>query len=426
MPNTSNPTRVVVIGPPGSTQQQVTAALSSASEFELVDFYSPHDENLVMELRDAKPGLILIEYSKESIANLDLIDELVDQFPEATLVTILPSEDPTTAQQVMLAGASAFVLQPFTQVNLLSTLRRVVDLQSRRQRAQAVTVPKEHDRIDGPLHTLAVFSPRGGVGVSTLALNLALTLFEETGANVLLVEGKLLFGHLGVMLNIRTRNSIADLIPHASNLDEQLIRDVINKHATGFSVLLAPIDVQLAQGIRPQDLYNVLTNLERLYDFLVIDAGSHLDENTVTFLDSADQILLVTSPEMASLHDASRFLQISQSLAYPADKIKVVLNRAGMQGGIKPKDIEIALHNPIFAQIPEDISGALRSLNRGLPLVYRYPRSKASREIKKLGRVLGGTGKPEKIDRLKKARTSIRRQDAVTTVLPISESVEKK
>jgi len=370
------PLRVIYIGDPGPVLQQITSALSAQSEFQLTDTLSS-SERLVREVFAAEPHVILMNYTLGGVPTLDLIDELNLQYPKAAIVAILPQNDPLQIQQVVLAGARAFLIQPFTQLNLLSTLRRLYELESRRVKVQsAPTVAAEQFK---PLHTLAVFSPRGGVGCSTVASNLAVTLYEKTGARVLLMEGKLHFGHLDVFLNIRSRNSLADLIPHASALDEALVRDVVSEHSSGIHVLIAPKDLQTSQGIRPDDLYSVFLGLQKLFDYIVVDVGSLLTENSVTLMDSSDRILLVTTPDLAALHDTSRFIQISRDLGYPAEKLMIILNRAGLAGGIKTRDIEAALHHPVFANIPEDGPNALRSLNRGIPMVIRYPRSPVSK-----------------------------------------------
>ena len=100
------------------------------------------------------------------------------------------------------------------------------------------------------------------------------------------------------MLNIRARNTIADLVPHASLLDPGLIGDVVVSHASGIDVLLSPTDVQVAQGMRPEDTFNIMKGIKKAYGYVVIDAGSALTENTVTMMDAADRILLVTTPNL--------------------------------------------------------------------------------------------------------------------------------
>ena len=268
------------------------------------------------------------------------------------------------------------------------TLRRVRDLDLRLKQAMPGGGSVKTAEVSRPLRLLTVFSPKGGTGCSTLALNLALSMYEETGQQVLLLEGKMFFGDLGVMLNMRTQNTIADLVPHAASLDDALIKDVISEHASGLHVLLAPGNVQIAQGIRPDDLYNILVGVQRLYNLVVIDAGNTLNENTVTFLDAADRILLVSNPDLASLHDIGRFIQVSRTLAYPAEKVLVAVNRADIPGGVKVTDIETALHYPIFGQVPDDGPKPLLSINRGVPLMVRYPRSPASQAIRLLGKSL--------------------------------------
>ncbi len=386
MATTGTLTRVVAIGDPGPTQQQITTALSAQDEFQLVDILGS-TERLVRDVRAAEPDIILVDTLLEGQPTLDTIDDLALQFPKTSIVAVLPGEDPLKAQQVMLAGARAFLVQPFTQLNLLSTLRRVRDLDLRMRQAMPGGSVKTAE-VSRPLRLLTVFSPKGGTGCSTMALNLALSMYEETGQQVLLLEGKMFFGDLGVMLNMRTQNTIADLVPHAASLDDALIKDVISEHASGLHVLLAPGNVQIAQGIRPDDLYNILVGVQRLYNLIVVDAGNALNENTVTFLDAADRILLVSNPDLASLHDISRFIQVTRTLAYPAEKVLVAVNRAGIPGSVKVSDIETALHHPIFGQVPDDGPKPLLSINRGVPLMVRYPRSPASQAIRLLGKSL--------------------------------------
>lgn len=409
MPTLSSTTRIVAITDAGPTRQQIIDTISAQQDFTLAALLRDL-EHSGRELRAAEPEIILIDHQLGGHPTLDIIDDLAMQFPEAALVAILPDNDPLRAQQVTLAGARAFIVQPFTQVNLLSTLRRVRDLERRRAKPQVESQPKETGAQ--PLRTLAVYSPRGGSGCSTVAANLAIALRERTGWRVLLLEGKLFFGHMDILLNLRTHNTLADLIPHANNIDEGLVREVITPHVSGVDVLLGPADLQFAQGIRAQDLYSAVASLQRLYDYVVIDAGSALNENIVTLLDLADRILLVTNPDLASLHDASRFLQLSQSLAYPPGKVMVLLNRAEIPGGVKTRDIRAALRHELSLIVPDGGPEALRSLNRGVPLVLKYPRNPAAQAFKNMARSLAGQGEaqPERPANASPATTKAKRQ----------------
>ena len=123
--------RVVAIGDQGPTQEQIVAAMTAQEEFVLADLINS-SERLMREIHASEPDVILVDHILDGNPTLDIIDDLALQNPEAAIVAILPGEDPLKAQQVMLAGARAFIVQPFTQINLLSTLRRVRELESRR------------------------------------------------------------------------------------------------------------------------------------------------------------------------------------------------------------------------------------------------------------------------------------------------------
>jgi pilus assembly protein CpaE len=378
--------RVVALCDPGATQQQITEALKTQNEFTLVDVLASK-EMLARQIRAAEPDILLVDSQLEGESTMDIIDDLALQFPTAAVVAILPNNDPLVAQQVMLAGARAFLIVPFSQINLISTLRRVTELEGRRQQTQAF-LPTQLPEATRPLRSVTFYSPRGGTGVTSLATNTAIALAEETGKKVLLFEGKVFFGHFEVMLNLKVQNALSDLIPHAANLDEGLIRDVVVPHPSGIHVLLTTPNAQIAQGIRAEDIYNIFIGVSRYYDYVVVDGGGPLNDISVTLMDATDRILLVTTPDLASLHDTSRFLQLSRSLSYPSEKILTILNKAGIEGGVKLKDIEAVLHNQVYHQIANDPANVLRSINRGIPFLVYYPRSGASKSVQQLARNL--------------------------------------
>src|SRR5512136_2317645 len=258
--------RVVALCDPGTTQQQVTEALGAQNEFVLADIIASKDM-LNRQIRAAEPDILLVDSQLQGESTLDIIDDLALQFPSSAVVAILPTNDPLVAQQVMLAGARAFLIAPFSQINLVSTLRRVTELEGRRQQTQTY-VTAQVPEASRPLRSVTVFSPRGGTGVSSIATNTAIALAEETGKKVLLFEGKVFFGHLEVMLNLKVQNALSDLIPHVNSLDEGLIRDVVAPHPSGIGVLLAPSNAQIAQGIRAEDIYNVFLGVSRYYDYI--------------------------------------------------------------------------------------------------------------------------------------------------------------
>jgi pilus assembly protein CpaE len=360
MSQAEKPTVVIAFIEPGQIQQQVKSALESNSEFELVSELNDA-ENAVQRVYEAAPDIILVDQQIEGQLSLDLVDELAQRYPDIPIVALLDGDEAQQAQQYLLAGIRSFMIKPFTQVSLLSTLQRIRELEGRRAAAQPVD-QSSYPAEAGPLQIFTVFSPRGGVGCSTIATNLAVALHNRLDVRVLLMEGKMTFGHLGLMLNFRPQTTIADLIPHAGTLDNGLIDEVVSNHASGIQLLLSSPDLNVGQGIRPNDLYSVIQAASSAFDIIVIDGGSHLDDNAVTLMDAAD--------------------------GFPPDKLLTVLNRAGISGGIKIREIEAALHRPLFARGADGDGKVIRSLNRGVPIVIASSRSAVSKDIVELAEKL--------------------------------------
>lgn len=241
------------------------------------------------------------------------------------------------------------------------------------------------------MSTITVYSPKGGVGTTTIAVNLAISLQKILNQEVLLVDGKLLFGHVALYLNVLTGNSITDLIRQAGMLDELLIRQVVVKHHSGIHVLPCPATITEAQGIKPKSLFDVIRGLKQVYRNIIIDGGNDLDNNSVTFMDASDKILLVLNPDMASLRDVKQFLNISSTLSYPPEKILLLLNLIGRKSDMPSKEIEGILNMELFGHIPADENLALSCLNEGIPIVRMKPRHPISKAFNQISKTLAQT-----------------------------------
>jgi pilus assembly protein CpaE len=364
------PFRVLPISSDKMMLDLIKTTLNSDPSYFFIDNQN-FDDDLMECIEKLEPSCILLDYSNSTVAHpLDLIDSISLQFPEIIIVAVLPRDKVAEANRVVLAGARAFLVQPFDQKELLDTLGRTKEFYQRGHKAKAVENIAEPSML--PRGTFVVFSPKGGVGCSTVAINLAVALKEKLQQEVLLMDGKLLFGDLDIMLNLKTHNSIADLLPHIGALDESLLRDVISEHASGIKILPAPANPISAQGIRPEDLHRLLTFAQNIYPNIVIDGGNFLNENAVTFMDASHRIILVVNPDIACLRDASRFFSICHtSLSFPKEKILVVMNQHDQREGISREDFERSLQVKVFATLPWDPRVSLQSINRGVPVVMQ-------------------------------------------------------
>ena len=338
-------------------------------------------ENLLPVIAETQPDVILLDFEFQDNP-FDLMDRITSEYPESAVIAVLPESEMVNSDRVVLAGARAFIQYPYRSDNLTVTIKRVMELMIR-NKAHSAQAPVMNINVK-PKNTFTVFSPKGGVGSTTIATNLAISLHKALKEDVLLVDGKHLFGHVALYLNIRSGNSITDLITHAGMLDQRLIKQVVLRHVSGIHVLPSPNSIIEAQGIRPEDLYKVIQGLQLVFPNIIIDGGNNLNENTVTYMDSSDKILLVLNPDLASMRDVRQFIEISVSLSYPKEKTLLILNLSGRKADVKREEIEKILKMKIFGKIPSDGNLALSSLNEGVPIVLKSPRhpiSKAFSEI---------------------------------------------
>ncbi len=365
----------------------IKMAIGRDENFLLAEIESPLGEDILEQIDQLMPDCILLDYLTDVDHPLDLIDRISIEFPQAMLIVILSEEHVGISHQVILAGASAFIVQPFNQQQLLSTLARVRELNLRTKVTSQPGVPtiSMSDRQG----TYIVFSPKGGVGSSSVAVNLSIALFEELKQELLLIDGKLLFGDLDIMLNLKTQNSIADLVPHIGALDESLVRDVVADHVSGIRVLPGPANPSAAMGIHPEELHSIMECFQGIFPNIMIDGGNFLNDNIVTFMDASHKILLIVNQEIACLRGASRFIDICRTtLSYPKDKVLVIINQYDSHESISLQDIERSLQVKVFSTLPWDRKSSLHSINSGLPVMLQSQSSALRKAYLEMARKL--------------------------------------
>lgn len=340
-------------------------------------------KNLFPVIAETQPDVILLDFEFQQHP-FDLVDKIVSKYSMCAVVVILSESEKVDSDRVLLLGARDFIQYPYQSDNLVITIKRVIELLERDQAHSSLTPVL--DTYVKPANTFTIFSPKGGVGTTTISTNLAISLHKTLKEDVLVIDGKHLFGHIALYYNLRTGNSITDLIAHAGNLDERLIKQVVVRHTSGIHVLPSPNSIIEAQGIEPENLYKVIQSLQMVFPNIIIDGGNNLNENTVTYMDCSDKILLVFNPDIASMRDVRQFMEISATLSYPKDKMLLILNLAGRKADVKREEIENILKMKIFGKIPADANLALSSLNEGVPILLKkphHPISKAFFDITK-------------------------------------------
>jgi pilus assembly protein CpaE len=275
----------------------------------------------------------------------------------------------------MLAGARDFLMKPFSGDELVTAIRRVYETRPAHHTVTAVVPARQSSNTNNRREAappregkiIAVFSPKGGIGCTTVAVNLGVAM-AESGNNTVLFDGSLQFGDVAVMLNLKSSTTVIDLMERMNELDYDLVGSVITSHNSGLKVLLAPSRPEMAELVTEAHIKTLLQALRQMYDFIIIDTASNLNDVNLAMLDVADRIVLVTQQNLPSLKNVSRFYDLSEGLDYPIDKVMLVVNHASNKLSISIEDIGKSLKRQISGVIPED-EFAYAAADQGKPLV---------------------------------------------------------
>jgi pilus assembly protein CpaE len=274
-----------------------------------------------------------------------------------------------------LAGARDFLMKPFSGDELVTAVRRVYE--SRPLIASAPPPPTG----DGGAPTavrrptaqkqgkvIAVYSPKGGVGCTTVAINLSVSLAQKRRQTIL-VDSSFQFGDVSVMMNLKPSTTIMDLVDRIDDMDSDLIGVIAQTHESGLKALLAPTRPEMAELVTLDHMKTLIGALRQQYDYVILDTQSTLNDVTLTILDLADKIILVSQQTLPSLKNASRFYELTTELDYNPHKIMLIVNAAVPQARISMKDIADALKRPVMASLPADDATVRDAADQGKPIV---------------------------------------------------------
>lgn len=340
-----------------------TSRATDGEAFTAVDRYRPH----VIVLVDT------LEHPPAIVAALDATA------PDVPLLVILPEGDAAGIEACSLAGARATLLKPFARQRLVGAIQLVHSRELRYR--QQVTIAEGDSPRQQRSRVVVVHGAKGGMGTTTIACNLAAELHHLTRRRVALVDGDLLSGDAGVLYDLPPTRTMAELLPELQVLDAESVDRFFDQHASGVHVLLAPEQLQRAEGIQAQDVQRALSALRPYFDYQIVDTSSQFLPVTLAVMDEADLIILVVTPELAALRHAVRFLRLAVQLGIPSEKILLVANRADTGRQITLGVLEEQLQRPVAVAIPHDAKAPLECMNVGELLVSAYPRNRVSRGL---------------------------------------------
>ncbi len=394
--NNGNKISVLVAESDPTFLDQVVEWLSAEATMEVVGSVKDSDEAVSLSRRH-KPAVVLMDMDMPGRGGIDATEMITTLLPSTGVIMLSQDGAPDSLRKAMIAGARQFVLKTTTKQELLRTIREVHQSTVARRvlggpdvvvatpppAGAAANGNGERNRPEGQI--IAVFSPKGGVGVTTVAVNVAVALRKDHNSRVALVDGSLPFGDIAVFLDLAPSHSVMDLVVSPEQIDDEYVSGALTTHPrSGIKVLLAPPRPEMAEMVTADQLRRTLSLMRATYDFTVVDTWSCLDERVLTMLEVADRILLCFTLDLPAIKSAKVFLEVSELLRFPPEKIIPVLIRSTGTQGIEVRDAEATLGRTVSAQIGFDAKTTSRSINEGEPVVLGQAGTPIAADFRKI------------------------------------------
>jgi pilus assembly protein CpaE len=399
--------KVLIVDDIPETRDHLTKLLSFEQEIDVAGTAGSGEE-AIQQSMDLRPDVIVMDINMPGMDGVAAAEVISQRLPTTPIIMMSVHGEAESLRRAMLAGAREFLVKPFSGDEFATSIKAVHERELVRRAQLQATLPAVPATATGAVDddvenhmVIAVFSPKGGAGRTTIATNLALAIRKETESRVCLVDANLQFGDVGVLLNLNPKNrSIIDAV-EGGEPDADIINSVVVDHSTGIRVLLAPPSPEGADLVTPQYLRKIVDHLRLTHDFVVIDLPASLTDHSLAVMDAADTIVVLSALEITTIKNVRLFLEVADQLEYDRGKIRLVINRADSSQGIRIGDVEASIRRSIDGSIVSDGRLSVLAVNRGVPFVISHPEGALSRDIFKLARTLAGesaaaTGKPTK------------------------------
>lgn len=395
--------RIAIVDPSDSTRDPLRNLLLGVDSVWLEAECSRY-EFFIDVARSSNPDLVVVALDADHNKALQLIQQLVLDFPNMPILAVSARGDGQSILQALRAGAKEFLTAPVVLEELLLALQR---LQTARQGEGLTWTNGAAARHDSQV--IAIVGSRGGIGCTSLAVNLGVNLAQDPQNNVALIDLDLALGDADVALDLIPDYTLADVAINIDRLDMTFLRRSLCKHETGLSLLPHPVQMEDIALIHEDHLARVIGLLRASYTHLIFDLSKRFTPTDLTAMRLCDDILLVAQLELTSLRNVVRMLHAMGNEEGMDEKVKVVINRVGAEEGeITLKKAEETIARPIYWQVPNDFRSMNEARNAGVPLLTSAPKSRVQLSLVGLANALSGKVPVEEARREKRSFFSFR------------------
>jgi pilus assembly protein CpaE len=365
--------RLLVVEDVNQVAQYIRGLLNSQTSIKLLDVVSDGSKvpNLIAELR---PDVVLVDALLQGrVKGLALVDQLHQSDAHVPVIVLTVPQQPIAPDPRQ--GIHGVLAMPFTGYELVTRLQQV---------HQAAVVTENL----GTARMITLFAPKGGVGKTTLAFNLAVAI-GQLGHRTVLIDGSLQFGDMRALLKVPLEApSLLDL--PTDRIQESDLQDVLWRDPSGIDILLAPPRVEMAEMVTVRDLEKTLSLLRRVYEFVIVDTPAVVNDVNLAFLDGSDTILEVVTYDSTTIHSTMVMADAFRMIGYPPTKVRYLVNRSDSNGGIDQETLSKALGRVPEHQVTSGGALVVRANNEGIPFVLADPSAQISQDVHRTAQELVG------------------------------------
>jgi pilus assembly protein CpaE len=358
--------RLLIVEDVPQVASHIRSLLQAQSQIKMLDVVTAGDR-AAASVSEMRPDVVIVDALLQGrVTGQQAAQQIREAEPQVGIIMLTVPQNPITENPER--GIDAVLKMPFTGFDLTTLIRKVGETRALESARQGSLV-------------VSLFSPKGGVGRTTLAYNIAVALGQAH--RVCLIDGSLQFSDLRGLLRVpAVAPSIVNL--PTDKIREQDLAEVTWRDPSGIDILLAPPRVEMAEMVTTRDVEKVLSLLRQLYDFVIIDTRAALSDDVLVFLDSADLILQVLTYDSMAIRSLAMSAETFAAIGYPRSKLVTVLNRADAAGGFDKADVEQALGSPIDYEVVSDGRLVLSSNNEGIAFVTANPESPIAQGIRRI------------------------------------------
>jgi pilus assembly protein CpaE len=360
----SDQVRLLLVEDVPQVAQYIRGLLNAQSTVKLLDVLSDGSK-VAGQVQQLRPDVVIVDALLQGrVKGLAVVEQLHAGGSRTPVIVLTVPQNPVVADPAR--GIHGVLSMPFSGFDLMTRIQQV-----RKEYAASTSA--------GASRVVSVFAPKGGVGKTTIAFNLACAI-GQLDTRTVLIDGSLQFGDLRALLKVPVdAPSILDL--PTDRVSEADLQDVLWRDPSGIDILLAPPRVEMAEMVTTRDVDKILGLLRRIYGALVIDMSSTISDVNLAFLDTSDTIVEIVTYDSTTIHNTIAVADTFRMIGYPASKVRYLVNRSDSAGGITEEDLARALGRIPEHRVVSDGKLVVMSNNAGVPFVLASPDAQISRDV---------------------------------------------